>query len=405
MAKRRFYSAIGSGALAAVSLVALATLGGCGERPYPAPSHGAPPSAQPSGDLMGAPSASPYTAPPVVNDSPAYPPPPAPPAYDSGSVVAMAPIPNPGNGAPASGDGRIHSRYGAASPYGEGHWAPGHAAAPAYVPPRPPTAAAPAQTTADAAPAPTVQHKGALAAGAAAVAGAVALDAHHVATSVKQTATSTTTTTTTTKTTAAPATATGDRNTRLAALQTALTDAVGKTAVLTTPSSFAANQPSDVTLTLPTAFADTVKSEAVKQGLADEAASVSLVALLSGDGFAVTPSDEQAVTLKSGQATEYHWTVTAEPNAKGPLHADISANLLGGANEKLALGSVQKSAGNGIKLSPQIVGASILVLILAIVVVWLARGSGPTRSASARKASRQAARGGRPLDMTGSDAP
>jgi len=347
---------------------------------------------------MGAPSASPYTAPPVVNDSPAYPPPPAPPAYDSGSVVAMAPIPNPGKGAPAYGDSRIHAHYAAASPYGEGHWAPGHGASPAYVPPRPPTAAAPAQTTAKAAPAPAVQHKGALAAGAAAVAGAVALDAHHLATAAKQTASRVTKTTTTTTTTVA----TGDRNTRLAALQTALTDAVGKTAVLTTPSSFAANQPTDVTLTLPTAFADTVKSEADKQGLTDEAASVSLAALLSGDGFAVTPSDEQAVTLKSGQPMEYHWTVTAEPNAKGPLHADVSANLLGGVNEKLALGSVQTSAGNGVKLSPpQIVGASILVLIAAIFVAWLARSRGPTRSAAARRASRQAARGGRPLDMTG----
>jgi hypothetical protein len=350
---------------------------------------------------MGAPSASPYTAPPVVNESTAYPPPPAPPAYDSGSVVAMAPIPNPGNGAPAYGDGRVHAHY-AASSYGEGHLAPGHAASPAYVPPRPPTASAPAQTTAEAAPAPTVQHKGALAAGAAAVAGAVALDAHHLATAAKQTVTSVTKTTTTTKTAAAPAPATGDRNTRLAALQTALTDAVGKTAVLTTPSSFAANQPTDVTLTLPAAFADTVKSESAKQGLADEAASVSLAALLSGDGFTVAPSDEQAVTLKSGQPTEYHWTVTAEPNAKGPLHADVSANLLGGANEKLALGSVQTSAGNGIKLSPRIVGASLLVLITAILVAWLARGRGPTRSAAARRASRQAARGGRPLDMTGS---
>jgi hypothetical protein len=54
----------------------------------------------------------------------------------------------------------------------------------------------------------------------------------------------------------------------------------------------------------------------------------------------------------------------------------------------------------GIKLTPRVIGASLLVLIAALVVAWLARGRGPTRPASARRASRRAARGGRPLDMS-----
>jgi hypothetical protein len=45
----------------------------------------------------------------------------------------------------------------------------------------------------------------------------------------------------------------------------------------------------------------------------------------------------------------------------------------------------------GVKATPRIIGAAILFLILALAVVWLARGRGPARSATARRAS-QAAR-------------
>jgi hypothetical protein len=65
--------------------------------------------------------------------------------------------------------------------------------------------------------------------------------------------------------------------------------------------------------------------------------------------------------------------------------------LLGSGSDTLALGSVQKQAGLGVKATPRIIGAAILFLILALAVVWLARGRGPARSATARRAS-QAAR-------------
>ena len=133
----------------------------------------------------------------------------------------------------------------------------------------------------------------------------------------------------------------------------------------------------------------------------DAAASVNLTALLSGDGFSVTPDETQSATPDRRSA---HGVPSGpsplKPGAKGPLHADIGADLLGGGSDTLALGSVQKSAGMGIKLTPKVIGASLLVLIAALVVAWLARGRGPTRSASARRASRRAARGGRPLDMS-----
>jgi len=197
---------------------------------------------------------------------------------------------------------------------------------------------------------------------------------------------------------AAPPASAGDRPTRLAALQSTLTDGVSKGAVLTAPQRFTANQPADVSLTIPAAFYDTLRAEAEKNGLSDAAASVNLTAVLSGDGFSVTPDETQSQPLTKGQPTEFRWTVTAQPGAKGPLHADVGADLLGGGSDTLALGSVQKQAGFGVKPTPRMVGAAILVLILALVVVWLARGRGPSRPASARRASR-AARGARPLDM------
>ena len=94
--------------------------------------------------------------------------------------------------------------------------------------------------------------------------------------------------------------------------------------------------------------------------------------------------------------------MTAQAGAKGPLHADVSADLLGGGSDKLSLGSVQ-SAGMGVKLTPRIIGAALLVLIAALVVAWLARSRAPTRSASARRASRQAARTSPSLDVDPSD--
>ena len=472
------------GIAAAMSAASLVALSACEERPYPAPNHSAPPMARPSGDLMGAPS--PYTAPPVVQQ-PVYAPPPAysqpayapPPVYsqpaysqpaytqqpyDTGSVVAMAPIPNPGD--PGSGQyydghvhgGRTHSHYeGSApavvaentvtSPYGEGHPAPGHhptyaytapaptpvapvytpkptppvyaKATPAYVPPvaKPPVYSPPktyakttttttSKTTTYAAKVPPVMAYNAKKVGVAAgtAAAVLAMNAKHAAGDAKYAAKTAVQTYKAKTGMPAPTptptpVSTGDRATNLANLQTTLTDAVGKTAVLTAPASFTANQPSDVTLTIPAGFGDTLRDTAQKDGLGDAAASVNMTAILSGDGFSVTPDDTQSAPLALGQPTKFVWTVTAQAGAKGPLHADVGADLLGGGSDKLALGSVQKSAGMGIKLTPKVIGASLLVLIAALVVAWLARGRGPTRSVAARRASRRAARGGRPLDM------
>ena len=475
MMKMRPTKAAGTMIVAALSLSGLLVLSGCDERPYPgtANSYTAPPAAPPSAPLAGAPTPPPQTyappPPPVAYapPPPAYAPPP-PRAYDPPAIVAMAPIPNPGEpGSDGyySGRGyghRVHSRlysspppaYGAAPPpkpyappptyvkapkppvYTPKPAPPVYAKAPkppAYAPP-PPKPAPPVYAKAPAPPpkgyagaltppgpvkpytppkdyTPAPQppayaatppkpagyaQKGAAVAAGAAAAVAVAADQAKATYNANKPAAAPP------APVAAPATppaSTGDRPTRLAALQSTLTDAVSKGAVLTAPQRFTANQPADVSLTIPAAFADTLRTEAQKNGLSDAAASVNLTAVLSGDGFSVTPDETQSQPLTVGQPTEFRWTVTAQPGAKGPLHADVGADLLGGGSDTLALGSVQKQAGFGVKPTPRMVGAAILVLILALVVVWLARGRGPSRPASARRASRAARGGARPLDM------
>jgi hypothetical protein len=185
---------------------------------------------------------------------------------------------------------------------------------------------------------------------------------------------------------------TDDRQAKVAALQSALTQQVAKVAVLKAPSRFTPNQDADVSLVLPANFAEIVRKEAAKQGLTDAAASVNLNAVLSGDGFAVHPEEPASLPLKVGQPTEFHWTVSAQPGAKG-LHADLGAELAGAGAEKISLGAIQRSAG-GLKLTTRVLAIALLVLIAALVVAWLARGrSSPSRSAAARKQSRLAVQG------------
>jgi hypothetical protein len=174
-------------------------------------------------------------------------------------------------------------------------------------------------------------------------------------------------------TTAPPLAAPQDRAAKLAGLQTALTQALAKAAAFKAPERFTAGVPAEVVLEVPAEFGDVVLSEAQKAGLSDVAAAVNLTAVLSGDGFSVTPSEMAAQPLMAGQPTKFTWLVTAMRNAKGPLHADMGADLSGAGAESLDLGSLKVADGAG-RLSPRLIGATLLVLIAALVVGWLARG-------------------------------
>jgi hypothetical protein len=387
-------SAIKLSTAAAISIAGLLVLSACDERPYPTAANPPPPPPPPTAELMGAPEAPPPTA--EVPPPPAY----APQAYDQGSVVAMAPIPNPGD--PGSEPyyaypdehHRVHARYYAAAPAPYWHGRVHHRYY-AYTPAtHAPTvrSAAPAPVTSARAPTAPVHHHVGVAATAAAGAGMLA--AHPAKRAPTKTVATTKSTATKSTATTNP-TGPTDQAAAVASLQTALSDAVAKTAVLTAPAHFTPNQPAEVSLAIPAGFADTLHTEAQKDGMADQAASVNITALLSGDGYTVLPADTQSGPLAAGQPTTFAWTVTAQPKAKGPLHADVGADLLGGGSQKLTLGSVQP-AGAHASIGARAFGIVLLVLLAGIVLIW----------ASTRRRTTTVVRerpGGRPLNMAVDD--
>ena len=118
-----------SALVAAVSLAGMLTLSACEERPYPAPVKSyAPPPAAPPAYLAGAPATPPpaYVQPAPAYSEPTYSEPvytrPAPQPYNGGEIIAMAPIPNPGDeGGYVHGPRhRVHATYatGSAPAYG-----------------------------------------------------------------------------------------------------------------------------------------------------------------------------------------------------------------------------------------------------------------------------------------------
>jgi hypothetical protein len=375
MMKRRMCQASTATALAALTIV----LAGCGREPYPTPAEEPPPPPPPMADLYG---------------EPLPPPPPEPAAYPEYTqapsapvVIAMAPIPNPPEPAPR----RAAPRRSSSEPTYRAAPAPTYRATPApaprataparpAAPAQPPLKAVPPSGTARVAPPPAVKNSGpvqppALKAPAAPSA------------------------------TANAASPLGDRSTRLAALETALTEWISREAELNTPDRFTANQPAEVTLTIPAEFAAIMREEAAKNDLTDAAASVNVTSILSGDGFSVTPDATQSRPLTAGQPTEFQWTVTAQTGQRGPLHADVGADLLGAGSDTLSLGAVQSGGGFSIpgigSLSPRAIGIGILALIALLIVGLLARGrSTPSRSASARRESRRARRDTRPVSFS-----
>jgi hypothetical protein len=381
MMKTRLFNR-GPLAAAAIAFLAAAGLSACSPDPYPTPVAEEPPPPPPV-ELAGG-----YEPPPP-------PPPPPEPSYSSAPVViAMAPIPNP----PETPRRARRARTSSAAP---------RQAAPRYVAPPAPRAVAPAARTATAPARPNIVAKGPtpltppakVAPAAKPAAPNAKVPATPKVAAAPNAAPQAGAPKTAAPNTAAPA---GDRAARLESLRSALADAAGKGAKLTVPGSFAAGTPADVTLAFPADFADTVKAEAEKNQLANEARSVNLTAALSGDGFVVTPDETQSLPLVAGQPTEFKWSVTAQPNARAStLKADVGADLLGGGMDTLNLGSI--SAGDtlfGFKVNPRWVGGAVIVALLVLIISWLTRGrSGPTRSASARRAARRAVRNDRPFDL------
>lgn len=158
-----------------------------------------------------------------------------------------------------------------------------------------------------------------------------------------------------------------EESARLSAISGALTPVIAARASLRGAESLRPGAPGDVSLTVPQDFAEGLKSEAQRGGLADAAASTALTARLAGEGYAVSPADAQSQPLTAGKPTEFRWTVTRMDAAKGPLTAEVGADLLGGGKQHLDLGTLTASQSRRGGVSPKAIGVGILALIAVLV--------------------------------------
>jgi hypothetical protein len=185
-------------------------------------------------------------------------------------------------------------------------------------------------------------------------------------------------------------------------------------AKLNVPASVVAGKPGVVSLTLPSTFLDRIRAEAARHSLTQEAQTTDIRAMLGGAGSAVVPNGVQSARLKLGEAASFNWQVTPSSQTPGPLTAEVSAALKGGATaETVPLGQVtspstaiggpaskasdgapdstsdKAAAGNG--ASPQ-TGLFILVslglVVLALVLAMSARVRKERRLAEQRRKAR-----------------
>lgn len=386
MVTRRMSQASTAALLAAFTLV----LVGCGREPYPTPSEAPPPPPEPV-ELMGEPVPPP---PPEPHDQ----------AAQAPVVIAMAPIPNPPEPARQRAAPRQQRAYDAPARPAPRYATPGNsvytapqATAPKAAAPAAPRATVPApRSTAAASALKTVPAPAATKPGASPTTQAPATKVP-LAKAPAPAAKTPVAKAPVAKTDESPL---SDRSTRLAALEQSLAAAIGKTAKLKAPDNLPVNQPADVTLTIPAEFAKTLTEEATKNNLLDAVSTVNMNAVLSGEGFAIIPDTTQSKPLVDGQPTEFQWTVTAQPGQRGPLRADVGADLQGAGSDTLSLGQVQADSGFRFPGGARTLGYALLALIAALVVAFLARGrSGPSRSVSARRDARRARTGPHPMNL------
>jgi hypothetical protein len=192
---------------------------------------------------------------------------------------------------------------------------------------------------------------------------------------------SNTTATTESNTTGNTTTVAGTPAERYAALTSALATVVAREATLNAPTHFEPGQAADVTLNVPSDFAQTVRQEAAKQDLGDQTASVNLTSALSGAGYLVTPAEPQSQPLTLGEQTVFHWKVTAQPGAKGPLQASLNADILSDG-QSLPLGPVKVAGAE--HWTGRVVGVGLLVLIALILLAWAAQRKRPVATGASK---------------------
>ncbi len=111
-----------------------------------------------------------------------------------------------------------------------------------------------------------------------------------------------------------------------------------KQAQLTIGPELSAGRETRVVLTLPAGLLDSIQGKAADLGLDRAARNASVAVQLSGQGYAVTPNQEQSVRLKPGEASVFSWQVKPAGTSGGVLTADMTGALDG--SRTFALGAL-----------------------------------------------------------------
>ena len=114
-----------------------------------------------------------------------------------------------------------------------------------------------------------------------------------------------------------------------------------KSARLDIPPALASGGEGKVVLTLPADLLATIRAKAGEVRLGPAATRVLVSAKLAGQGYAITPNQEQTARLEPGQPTSFGWQVAPSSAPGGVLTADMTASLRGdGIAKTFALGAV-----------------------------------------------------------------
>ena len=131
-----------------------------------------------------------------------------------------------------------------------------------------------------------------------------------------------------------------DLGTQLGQLTVAAAE-VMKSAKLDVPAALSTGGEGKVVLTLPPELQGALQAKAGQVGLGGSARKAFVTAKLAGQGYSITPNQEQTARLVVGEPTVFSWDVKPSATPGGVLTADMTGSLQGGGDDKtFALGAV-----------------------------------------------------------------
>lgn len=165
----------------------------------------------------------------------------------------------------------------------------------------------------------------------------------------------------------------------LTALRDALAADLKNGAVLSGVDALEPGTAGEVSLALPAKLPETLASKAEELGLAAAAEGATATATLTGGGYVIDPPGPQTVPLQAGQTPVFEWHVTPGRGDRGPLTADVSAEV-GGPTDRntLQIGELAteraEARGPGARLWWAL---GLIAVAIAAIAAFARRSSGP----------------------------